>query len=175
MDLIQSCWYPNKAQRQGFPSGREKGEGAPPTHKSKQSVIYILLKISHLLIRTEYISVISTDFISKVTCPQRCFIYPLCTENAAQIIITKNNKYLNSILHHFQLSEIQNFSEGTLCTYPGQKRFRISSHLREKEVLPGTSSVEKFVFGRNSLKMSVSFDKNLNEKITLQYCLVLTL
>ena len=37
--------------------------------------------------------------------------------------------------------------------------------MREKEVFSGKSSVGNSVFGRNSLKMSVSFDKNLCENI----------
>ena len=32
----------------------------------------------------------------------------------------KSNKYLNSILYYFQLIEIKNLSEYTLCTYPSQ-------------------------------------------------------
>ena len=53
----------------------------------------------------------------------------------------------------------------------------MSSHLRQKEVFSGTSSMEKvcIVFGSNSLKMSISFDRNLQKSVTLQYYLVVTL
>ena len=53
-------------------------------------------------------------------------------------------------------------SKGTISTYQCQERFRISSYLRKKEVLPGIYNFPgkrlKY-FGSNSLKVSVVFDK----------------
>ena len=43
-------------------------------------------------------------------------------------------------LHFF---EIKHCSKGTICTYPGQERIRINSHLGEKELLSDAISMEK--------------------------------
>ena len=50
---------------------------------------------------------------------------------------------ISSKVYHFYLFEIKIFCKGTLRTYRSQYRFRISSHLRKKEVLSCTFSLEK--------------------------------
>ena len=59
--------------------------------------------------------------------------------------------------------------KGTICNYHNQQKFRISSHLRQKEVLSSTIFQKKSlkVFGSNYLKVSVSFDKNFLKSIVL--------
>ena len=57
---------------------------------------------------------------------------------------------------------------------PVNRRFRNSLHLREKELLSGTISLN-IVCDINTLKMSVSFDKNFEKSIILQCCFLVTL
>ena len=70
------------------------------------------------------------------------------------VIITKI-KYLNSIL--FLIFKTKHCSKGTICTYPSQQRFRMNRHLREKEVLSGTISLENVCSIWQELSGNVSF------------------
>ena len=77
-----------------------------------------------------------------------------------------------STVYYFKLFEIK-----PLHLSQSIKIQNISSHLQEKDVLPGKIFLEKkyVVFGGSFLKMSVLFDKNFQKSIILQYCLLETL